>query len=206
MTNSISKTANGAAGALREGAEWVAERTEGVREGARTFFRGNRLEYEPTPSQDSPRIAIAATSPEMVLAAASMELQDSADRSRSIRQNERQLASATKRVAIAERRRAAQWEAVGGMVSAAGSMASAASGNDAYGSAGELGKSLAGFGVAHATERAETMDLVSNEATARAEDIGDALERTERSADKAMQGADTVAKAQHDARMAILRG
>jgi len=153
-----------------------------------------------------PPVAFAASSPEMIMAQAATKLEESADRSRHVRRQERTLAAKARRAGIAERRRAARWEAAAGVVQASGQIASSASGGETYGQVGDAAGSLIKLGGAEASARGETMQTVADEASARADDLGGAAERAERLASKAMDHAASVSRLSHEARMAALRG
>ena len=190
--------------AARDGVTALAD--SDLAQGVKRAFVGETL----TPvtvgleGDSSPRLA--ATSLEMVMAQAALDLEDSADRSRSLRRQERSLASQAKRLGISEKRRAARWEAVAGAVAASGKMATSATGNANYQAGGEGLSKLMGIPAGDAKARGETMDVVASEAGARAEDLGSSADRAERSAGKILDRAQSVSEQRHQVRMSILRG
>jgi hypothetical protein len=146
---------------------------------------------------------------EAAIADASLQLEESADRTRSMAREYRQARSRERMDAIADRRDAAAWKLGSSIAKAAGSISASLIGGD-YGKLASVGGDAIGAGLEFKSEML-TQDAATNELQASEfEEMGSELDRevedANKSADKLLSGADAIARARAEAAMAALRG
>lgn len=158
----------------------------------------------------------AGSSPEEMLALASLDVEEAAGRSRQTRRLDREASGMLQRGAITKRRKAAKLQMAGQIVGAAASVVtSAAAIPDAkttevlVGGLGALGDAI-GAGLSgragQVTEDANMLELHADEAQQRAGDSGEHADALDQHQGKLMQATESIARLRHDAMMASIRG
>ena len=158
----------------------------------------------------------AGSSPEEMLALASLDVEEAAGRSRQTRRLDREASGLQQRAAIEKKRDAAKWKLGGQVVGAAGSMATSAAAlpeGKGYKALIESGGALmnatgAGLGYRsdQITQDAEMLGLHSSEARERAQDSGEHADALDQHQSKLMQATESISRLRHDAMMASIRG
>lgn len=147
---------------------------------------------------------------EAVIAEASLEIQECADRSRDVVRQQRHMRSRERREAIADRRAAAKAALAGSILNGVGTIAGSAAGQgnggDAIKAAGELGKGLADFAGAMRTEDAAMHELVATEHQEVADDLRKDSDDADRTADKLLDGVAQISQAIQQARLRAAGG
>ena len=156
------------------------------------------------------RTAVAGLgSTEATIAEASLQLEDTADRTRAMARHYRQARSREKLEAVEERREAAAWKLGSSIANAAGSIGASLIGGD-YGklasAAGEAIGAGLGYGGEMRSQDAATSDLQASELEEMASDLSKDVEDADKGADKLMSGADALARARAENGMVPLRG
>lgn len=158
----------------------------------------------------------AGSSPEEMLALASLDVEEAADRSRQTRRLDREASGLLQRGAIGKKRKAARLQLAAQIVSAVGTIASSAT--NVLG--GEGAKPWAEAGGAHhdavsaalsyraseVTEDANMLELHGQEAQQRSSDSGEHADALDQHQGKLMQATESISRLRHDAMMASIRG
>lgn len=166
----------------------------------------------------------AGSSPEEMLALASLDVEEAADRSQQTRRLDRQASGQQRRGSIAKRRKAAKLQLGGQLVQSAGAIASSATsvlgGSRGDETAQANTKALADAGTAlhdatgallanlgsQAEQDAAMMDLHADEAQQRSSDSGEHADALDQHQSKLMQATESISRLRHDAMMASIRG
>ncbi|MFK8000148.1 MAG: hypothetical protein AB8H86_11170 [Polyangiales bacterium] len=158
----------------------------------------------------------AGSSPEEMLALASLDVEEAADRSRQTRRLDRQASGVLQRGAIEERRDAAKWQLGSQVFSAAASVATSAAEmpkskgmqtlNKSLGALGDAVGAGLGYRATQLNQDAATLDLHADEAQQRAGDSGEHADALDQHQGKLMQATESIARLRHDAMMASIRG
>ena len=158
----------------------------------------------------------AGSSPEEMLALASLDVEEAAGRSRQTRRLDREASGQLQRGAIAKRRTAAKWQLAGQVVGAAASVATAAAelpnGTGAQtlikglGSLGDAVGAGLGYRASQVTEDANMLDLHADEARQRSSDSGEHADALDQHQGKLMQATESISRLRHEAMMESIRG
>jgi hypothetical protein len=158
----------------------------------------------------------AGSSPEEMLALASLDVEEAAGRSRQTRRLDREASGTLQRGAIAKRRKAARLQMAGQIVGAAASVVTSAAAipeakttEVLIGGLGALGEAVgAGLGgrASQVTEDANLLDVHADEAKQRSSDSGEHADALDQHQSKLMQATENISRLRHDAMMASIRG
>lgn len=147
--------------------------------------------------------------PETALAAATAQLEEAADRSRSARRESRVSRRASQLAEIREMRRGAKFALGSGLVTAGGQVASGILGDSGGATVKALGgaaTSVLDFYESDAQQEAKRHAMDAQTHSDQVSDEGEAVSRAERFADKALGHQEAIARARHEATMAAIRG